>query len=456
MGRDEGIRPNYKRVMDNLSETEKKLVKNYCDRNNFQFIRMELYRAQKYSRKIFVFRCLEERPNHPNEFKVRSYDMMPGPKEKGCPICAWDDRRVPAADILKSMKEMNISAEQAIPLNKSKSLKYRCLNRNHEIEASLQNLEYRFKKHKSACYQCDLEIENEKILDKFIVNPTIKRIGNYTSNTAPIQFVHSLNGQSHSFHLVPKDVKRLKAITCIICAPGTRTKSIEWLQDEVKDRKIEILPDQIWRGVESKYKARCLICGTEWTPTAKDLTGQSKSGCPSCSDLSRSQRLNKFETCVRYILEMLVGCKFMPSPIEISAPVLSKFEKVFHPKAALRVDGLNEEKKIAFEFNGSQHYRITKTYTPQRSDLELQRNRDQMKRLELESQGYTVLEIDGSNARMGNLEKLVRDILARNLIPINSTAQIDIQAFWAKHMAALKKTAHRSQAARIALKKGKV
>lgn len=259
------------------SEEESKIITSYCHRKNVDFLGIKRLRGKAYSRRLFQFRCLADRPDHPKCFSRRLYELKIGPQERGCPICVWDDRRVPEEDILRSMEIMRILTYDRIPLNKSISMNFVCWEREHEITASLKNLETRYKKRRIACHKCDRQVLQESLLDKF-VGPGIMRLGNYIDQFTDIEFLHKTESINHIFSIEPKYAKRIKKIDCTICKPGTRKTPLEEIRRRANPNLL--LEFTEYENDQSRVSVRCRNCGEKYKTSISNI--KDHCGCRFC------------------------------------------------------------------------------------------------------------------------------------------------------------------------------
>jgi hypothetical protein len=91
------------------------------------------------------------------------------------------------------------------------------------------------------------------------------------------------------------------------------------------------------------------------------------------------------------------GAQAVKDFIKESASLYVWFEEYRLPAMLLRVDFLCPSKKIAIEFNGSQHTKFNKHFFKYRSAFGKQIKND-MKKIEfLQHNGYTVIELEDSD-----------------------------------------------------------
>jgi hypothetical protein len=119
---------------------------------------------------------------------------------------------------------------------------------------------------------------------------------------------------------------------------------------------------------------QCGKCGKTWKALPKAVIH--KTWCPYCSS-------GKMEGKVRKIFEELFYAKFpISSPDWLINPIT-------HSK--MHLDGYNEELKLAFEYNGEQHYKYTKFFHKNYQNFQDQQIRDEQKKIACEAEGITLI-----------------------------------------------------------------
>jgi len=92
---------------------------------------------------------------------------------------------------------------------------------------------------------------------------------------------------------------------------------------------------------QTKYKWKCKICDEIWVASFNNI--QKGSGCPYCSSF-------KSENEFREVIEKYFNAKF--------PKVRPRWLKNPQTNYCLELDGYNEELKIAFEYQGEQHFKV--------------------------------------------------------------------------------------------------
>lgn len=147
---------------------------------------------------------------------------------------------------------------------------------------------------------------------------------------------------------------------CSKCS-GSIPKTLDELRTEAKKIGLEYLENEPkGNGTHARY--RCEVCGFE---QLKDPSGvRQGKGCINCKTTKQ---------------EKMCHCFF-------EAIFKSKFDKHIHPAWLrlenghyLHLDGYCKEIKVAFEYNGQQHYSMRFTFNNSAEDLEKQKIRDEIK-----------------------------------------------------------------------------
>lgn len=127
----------------------------------------------------------------------------------------------------------------------------------------------------------------------------------------------------------------------------------------------------------------------------------------SSEEPKKKQLYGKYENRCREIFESLFNRKF--------PKVRPKFLKRTNGHC-LELDGYNEELKLAFEYNGNQHYKFNPRFHRTINDLEEQIIRDNEKRQMCLANGVNLIEIP-YNIKYDDLYPYIRDsLLAKGLI----------------------------------------
>lgn len=125
-------------------------------------------------------------------------------------------------------------------------------------------------------------------------------------------------------------------------------------------------------------KCYCRKCGSSWKRTWYYIT-QTNGKCPSCCPI-----MHHSEAKVRKIIERLTGWGFPKC-----YPTFLKG----HNGGSLELDGYNEEHKVAFEYQGLQHYRLCywNRFDPQK--LREQKRRDWRKKYQCWYHGIKLIRV---------------------------------------------------------------
>lgn len=137
---------------------------------------------------------------------------------------------------------------------------------------------------------------------------------------------------------------------CPACAARTRSdknrRAFQLSRVEVQRRLKTLNPKVRMTGLFQNCYTRmtlvCLLCQTQWTATWNNLK-QGRCVCPNCGHGKR----HTTEAQVRKVLERLTGWKFLKARPEWLRGRSGR---------TLELDGYNERHKVAFEYQGEQHY----------------------------------------------------------------------------------------------------
>jgi hypothetical protein len=127
-------------------------------------------------------------------------------------------------------------------------------------------------------------------------------------------------------------------------------------------------------------------------------------GCPHCSS-------SKCEMMIKYIIESLMGEKFVKI-----RPDFLKFPKT---NRNLELDMFNESLKLAFEYQGNQHYDIIPKFKMTAQNLSDYQERDAFKKKKCQNENIKLIDIpplpyDKNKYDPQQIKKLVTQILIDN------------------------------------------
>lgn len=156
---------------------------------------------------------------------------------------------------------------------------------------------------------------------------------------------------------------------CAMCS-GNAQRDISELQNIVQERQGSLLT-KVYLGVDGKYDFECSL-GHQFSNSFKKV--EKGQWCPICSRGSKSEEI------ARTTLEQLFGVKFSRR-----RPTWLRNSRGFQ----MELDGFNEDLKLAFEYQGYQHYKADHWGT----DLEQRIKDDNLKQVICAAKGVTLLQI---------------------------------------------------------------
>ena len=301
-------------------------------------------RIGNYEKKqgIFRIKCLKD--NY--EWDVRWNNIYRTIKEKrhACPKCT---NHIPLNNDVVDLRLKDRNIERVDNYTHSHiKMKFRCLVCNNIWETKPNKILIA----KHGCPECGKNkcIENNpnrlsnKIIDERLLNRSITRIGNFTTDKTPILFKCNIDGCE--WLATPNNVyKKTRPTGCPECklkkvSQGNEYRPLssnEVIDERIKDRKIIRIDNYI--NKETKIHWKCEICNNIWmTKPGNILMG---GGCPNCK--------NKGERLLKELLETY-----------IVSPIIHHKTFKFNDRKYI-VDFYIEinNRRIIIERQGEQHYR---------------------------------------------------------------------------------------------------
>ena len=197
---------------------------------------------------------------------------------------------------------------------------------------------------------------------------------------------------------------------CHQCAHLGRRLTLEDCQEYAKSQGGECLSKE-YINVLTKMDWKCKF-GHIW-PSIFSAKRETKTWCPSC----HNGKL-KGETVCRKAMEYIFNVKFEKDrPAWLISP---------KSKRRLELDGVNHELKVAFEYNGIQHYKFLKVFHKTEESFKYQLYKDKVKVRKCKKNGYTLIVIHQQGDRLQ--EEPIFEIILEQLKLLNPALYASISS----------------------------
>lgn len=215
-------------------------------------------------------------------------------------------------------------------------------------------------------------------------------------------------GKGHQFSSNPSSVKD-KNTWCPKCNSAPKG-TIEEMREIAKWRGGRCLSIE-YNGSGKKLEWQCKENHPSWLARPRDI--KHKSWCPHCK--------NKQETKCRYIFEKLLGTNFQ------------KTRKILGNR--LELDGYSEKERLAFEYNGVQHYEQGRLLTNTLKKLDEIKKRDEEKVEVCKKKGIELIVIPfkEANSEQNLIEFIKAELTKRKKTFKNFTHKNLMQDFYKTH-----------------------
>jgi hypothetical protein len=341
--------------------------KNLAKKRNFKWLDIKL---PKNTHTKTLWQC-----SHNHSWNAPYSDIKQG---YGCPYCA--------GNMIKTLKDYQSVGKllkieytkSSIPINIcAKTDGWKCMNCAEKYEFSTR---FNDIKNGHGCPKCANQVP---IKLKDYKNIGKSRGIEYISDTIPKNSHTKINGwkctectEKYEWAATYSNIK--KGTGCMNCA-GLLKKTLKDYQIVGKSLKIEYIKNIIPENSNTKIDGwKCMVCLNQFKAVYQNI--KYGYGCPNCSK-SRSEKLCKF-----YFEEALM-CEFSSC-----RPDFLKYPKTGRN---LELDGYNEEYRIAFEYQGIQHYKDHPKFFHkyENNNLEYQQEKDAWKAKRCEEMGIRLIII---------------------------------------------------------------
>lgn len=213
--------------------------------------------------------------------------------------------------------------------------------------------------------------------------------------------------EGHIFDATPTSIKN-RGSWCLICS-GKEKGTIKEMQEVAKSKGGKCL-SLLYVDSKTKLEWQCKD-EHKWLAIPRDV--KHKSWCPACR--------NKQEAKCKYIFEKLLKTEF------------NKTRKIIEGR--LELDGYSEKYKLAFEYNGEQHYIKDRFFNRTDERFEAVKNRDKKKKEECEQKGVALIVIPFNRGNTDiELIEFIKTELSNINIPFeNINQEILMHDFYQNH-----------------------
>lgn len=355
----------------------------------------------------FEFRC--NKCGH-NWSRPPSQQLTTKPNRKKPPSCSKCGGSHPKTknEIEQILRELNIKPVEGLKSIKKKDnfsvrkrFYYKCKKCKTVGKKTLNELTER-KKNKIQICECDARRHTwtlEKLRSEGLKNG-FKLIG----NPKQIKYSEKFKWKCKKGHITSFPIQSIKN-GCNKCFNEKRFTSLLDIQNLLtqKTTNLKLVSGQVWiGGGNNKYHIQCQDCNRRFWKSFSNLIQN-----PKCKFESRSYS----EIVVQFYLEELLNIKFINN---------RRYSFLKNPEGNnMELDGYNEEKKIAFEHHGIQHYKENGQHRG-KNNLKKRMRDDSLKERLCHKKGIKLIIIPalGEITKLENLKEEIKSELLRLKIEI--------------------------------------
>jgi predicted Zn-ribbon and HTH transcriptional regulator len=304
----------------------------------------------------------------------------------GCPKCDDNNRKITNAQIDDRLVGRNIRRIGNY-VNSYTHIDFMCLiNSCNHIWSATTNSVVDLKTGCPKCKRQSLVLSNEEI-DRRLINRNIKRIDNYITVIAPINFQCNICG--YIWNIAPSSIINSDS-KCAKCWGNAKINN-EDIDFTLNNRNIQRLGDCVNNKTPIDFK--CLICNFIWSAAPNDIVNK-LTGCPKCQS-------PKGEKIIIELFE-----KF-----NIEFVYQKHIREINGTFPNLKVDFYFSATNLVIEYNGAQHYKAVRFggISQERADDKFakQRKRDRLLKRVCKNNNITLICIDGRKYKNIKLKEFI-------------------------------------------------